>query len=179
VRILAGLFLALASPALAGCDPEDPFGLYPHEPDEIIAPLKLTGRVVDAADILDEATEARLTEQLAKLEQDVGPQLVVVSTPDLKGLDIADYSLALGRGWGIGSADRDDGLLLVVAPNERKIRIEVGYGLEDTLSDPLCKDIIVNDIVPSFRERNFSDGISKGVARLDYELRTRLQKRAA
>lgn len=173
MRMLAGLLLALASPALAGCKEE------PAPPQQIAPGLQLTGRVVDAADILDGATEARLTRQLEAIETEVGPQVVVVSTPDLGGADIGDYAMSLGNRWGVGDRERDDGLLLVIAPNERQVRIELGTGLQGTLSDPLCKDIIENDIVPSFRQRNFAEGTLKGVSRLDYELRARLQKRAA
>lgn len=173
MRTLAALLLALALPALAGC------GGAPAS--ELEAPaLELTGRVVDAANILDEATEVQLTRQLEAIEQDVGPQVVVVSAPDLGGMDIKNYAMALGNRWGVGDEEKDDGLLLVIAPNDRKVRIELGRGLEPTLSDALCADIIENDIVPSLRERNFADGALKGVARLEYELRTRLsQKRAA
>jgi uncharacterized protein len=171
VRALAPFLLALAVPALAGCGTVAGTEQAPA--------LELTGRVVDAAGILDDAAEASLTRQLAALEAEVGPQMVVVTTPDLEGREIEDYSLTLANQWGVGDKDRNDGLLLVIAPNERKVRIELGRGIENVLSDELCASIIVNDIVPAFREGNFSGGTASGVARLDYELRAKLQKRAA
>lgn len=175
MRLLASLLLALAVPALAGCGSDDQAAA-----SEQIAPgLQLTGRVVDAADILDAATEARITHQLEAIEAEIGPQVVVVSTADLGGHDIADYAMALGNRWGVGDRERKDGLLLVIAPNERKVRIDLGTGLQGTLSDALCADIIENDIIPSFAQRNFAEGALNGVARLDYELRSRLQKQAA
>jgi uncharacterized membrane protein YgcG len=171
MRALAPLLLALAVPALAGCGTKAEAGQAPA--------LALTGRVVDAAGILDDAAEARLTTQLAALETEVGPQMVVVTVPALNGRAIEDYSRELANGWGVGDKDRNDGLLLVIAPNERKVRIELGRGLEGVLSDELCASIIVNDIVPSYKSGDFQGGTSSGVARLDYELRAKLQQKRA
>lgn len=171
MRALAALLLALAVPALAGCGAAAETGQAPA--------LELTGRVVDAAGVLDDAAEASLTKQLATLESEVGPQMVVVTTPDLKGREIEEYSQTLANQWGVGDKERNDGLLLVVAPTERKVRIALGLGLERVLSDELCASIIVNDIVPDFQAGDFQHGIADGVARLDYELRAKLQKRAA
>ena len=97
----------------------------------------LSGRVVDAANVIPPDEEARLTQKLALLETQSHRQLVVATIPDLQGYDIADYGYQLGRAWGIGSKDKNDGALLIVAPNERKLRIEVGYGLEGVLTDGL------------------------------------------
>ena len=96
---------------------------------------KLTGRVVDDAALLSPAQEQGLTGKLAALETQSGRQLVVATIPDLQGYDIADYGYRLGRAWGIGEKAKNDGALLIVAPNERKIRVEVGYGLEGLLTD--------------------------------------------
>lgn len=170
MRALAPFLLALAIPALAGCGETDSAQDWPA--------LEHTGRVVDAAGILDDATEARLTKQLAALESEVGPEMVVVTTSDLAGYDIKDYSMALGNKWDVGE-NGNNGLLLVIAPNERKVRIDFGTGLKGVLSDELCASIIVNDIVPAFRDGNFQGGTSNGVARLDYELRARLQQKRA
>jgi uncharacterized membrane protein YgcG len=173
VRALAPLLLAIASPALAACNAT-------AASEQAQAPaLEFTGRVVDAAGILDDAAEAKLTTQLAALEKEVGPHVVVVTTPSLGGRKIEDYSHDLGNAWGVGDKKRDDGLLLVIAPNDRKVRIQLGTGLESVLSDELCSNIIVNDILPALREGAFADGAASGVARLDYELRAKLQKRAA
>jgi uncharacterized protein len=90
----------------------------------------LTGRVVDEAAVLDQAAEARLTAKLADLEAKTTTQLVVVTLRSLQDYDIADYGYQLGRHWGIGQKGKNNGAMLMVAPTERKVRIEVGYGLE-------------------------------------------------
>ncbi|HSH49628.1 MAG TPA: TPM domain-containing protein, partial [Halomonas sp.] len=96
---------------------------------------ELTGRVVDRAELLDPATESRLSDMLAAHEKASTEQLVVVTLPNLQGASIEQYGYQLGRHWGIGQAEKDNGALLIVAPNERKVRIEVGYGLEGRLTD--------------------------------------------
>lgn len=122
----------------------------------------LTGRVVDAANLLPPEVEARLTAKLEALEAQSQRQLVVATVPDLNGYDIADYGYQLGRHWGLGDKERDDGALLLVAPNERKVRIEVGYGLEGYLTDALAALIIQNTILPAFRNGDFAGGIEAG-----------------
>lgn len=123
----------------------------------------LTGRVVDLAGLLDNVEESALTAQLDSHEQETGNQLVVATISTLDGRDIADYANRLGRFWQIGTADNDNGVLLVVAPNERKVRIEVGYGLEGALTDSLSSIIIQREILPSFRSNDYSAGIRQGV----------------
>lgn len=124
---------------------------------------ELTGRVVDNADLLTAADEAALTEELRALEEKSSDQLVVVTLPSLQGYTIEDYGYQLGRHWGIGTAKLNNGVLLIVAPNERKVRIEVGRGLEGTLTDALSRIIIESTILPRFREGNFAAGIKDGV----------------
>ena len=123
----------------------------------------LTGRVVDRADLLSPADEAQLTAQLKALEDTSSDQLVVVTLPSLQGYTIEDFGYQLGRHWGIGTAELDNGVLLIVAPNERKVRIEVGYGLEPVLTDALSKIIIENAVLPRFRAGDYSGGIKDGV----------------
>lgn len=123
---------------------------------------QLTGRVVDQAEILSPAEEQQIEEKLAALETQSQRQLVVTTIADLQGYDIADYGYRLGREWGIGDAERNDGALLIVAPNDRKVRIEVGYGLEGYLTDALSSIIIQNMIIPRFREGDFPGGILAG-----------------
>ncbi len=122
----------------------------------------LTGRVVDNADIIPADIEAQLTAQLEALETQSQRQLVVATVPDLQGYDIADYGYQLGREWGIGDAERNDGALLLVAPNERKVRIEVGYGLEGIMTDALSSIIIQRQILPAFRDGDMPAGIVAG-----------------
>jgi uncharacterized protein len=122
----------------------------------------LTGRVTDAADIIPPDVEARLTQKLEALEKQSQRQFVVATIPSLEGYEIADYGYRLGREWGIGSKERNDGALLIVAPNERKVRIEVGYGLEGVLTDGLSSLIINQQIVPRFKAGDMPGGIEAG-----------------
>lgn len=122
----------------------------------------LTGRVVDDAQILSPAAEARLTQELATLEQQTGHQLVVATLPDLQGYEIEDYGYQLLRTWGIGRKGQDDGAILIVAPNQRKVRIEVGYGLEPVLTDALSSLIIQRAILPAFKAGEMEKGVVDG-----------------
>lgn len=144
------LLLALAGAWLAA-----PLAAQPVFPE-------LTGRVVDNADLLTPEAEAALSAKLEALEAQSQRQLVVATVPDLQGYDISDYGYQLGRAWGLGDAERNDGALLLVAPNERKVRIEVGYGLEGYLTDALSSLIIQNQILPRFRDGDFPGGIEAG-----------------
>jgi uncharacterized protein len=123
----------------------------------------LSGRVVDDAGILDVQTEALLQAKLADLETKTTNQLVVVTLKSLQGYDIADYGYRLGRHWGIGLKEKNNGALLIVAPNERRVRIEVGYGLEGSLTDAVTRLIIENAILPRFRANDFAGGVTRGV----------------
>lgn len=124
----------------------------------------LTGRVVDNANLLDGQSKAQLTQMLQAHEQATGEQVVVVTLPNLQGANIEDYGYQLGRHWGIGQKGKDNGALLIVARDERKLRIEVGYGLEDRLTDAQSSVIINQLITPAFKRGDFSQGISAGVA---------------
>lgn len=125
---------------------------------------ELTGRVVDNAQMIDPAVRAQLTQQLQALEQTSGDQIVVVTVPDLQGVPIEDFGYQLGRHWGIGQKGKDNGALLIVARDERTLRIEVGYGLEGVLTDAQSWVIINQVITPKFKAGHFSQGISDGVA---------------
>ncbi|RWD66498.1 MAG: YgcG family protein, partial [Mesorhizobium sp.] len=123
----------------------------------------LTGRVVDNAGIIDAGTRAALTQKLADFETKGSDQIVVATIPSLGGEEIEPYANRLFRFWKLGQAKENNGVLLLVAPNDRKMRIEVGYGLEATLTDLHTKLIIENDMVPAFRAGDFSGGITKAV----------------
>lgn len=148
VALLAVLWLGLAAPAWAQSAPTFP---------------PLTGRVVDQAELLSPAAETAITEKLATLESQTGDQLVVVTLNSLQDREIEDYGYQLGRAWGIGKSENDSGALLIVAPNERKVRIEVGYGLEPVLTDAMSSHIIQTDILPAFKVGGFERGITQGV----------------
>lgn len=130
----------------------------------------LTGRVVDDAHILSPQTVDALTQELAALEAKTSRQLVVVTLPSLQGYDIADYGYQLGRAWGIGQKKLDNGALLIVAPKEHRVRIEVGYGLEPILTDALSSVIIQQAILPKFRSGDFNGGVMAGVDALTTQL---------
>ena len=117
-------------------------------------------RVHDSAGILSDEFEDRLGERLDMAEARYGPQLAVVTVPSLHGYAIEDFSLYYAREWGIGDAKRDDGLQIMVAPNERKVRLEVGTGLERAFSDPYAKTV-VDAMLPHFRTGDYESGISK------------------
>ena len=150
MRALLALLLTLAAalgamPALAA--PEFP---------------ELTGRVVDAADVIPPEVEARLDQKLTALEAQSQRQLVVATLPSLQGYEISDYGYQLGRAWDLGDEERNDGALLIVAPNEKKLRIEVGYGLEPILTDGFSSDVINQLIVPRFKAGDLPGGIEAG-----------------
>jgi uncharacterized protein len=123
---------------------------------------RLTGRVVDGANVLPPATEAELTSRLAALETSTDRQLVVATVPSLQGYEIEEYGYRLGRAWGLGREQQDDGAILLVAPNERRVRVEVGYGLEGVLTDALSAQIIQAQILPRFRAGDLPGGVAAG-----------------
>jgi uncharacterized protein len=123
---------------------------------------RLSGRVVDEAGILSEPTQAKLTALLAEHERQTGNQVVVVTLKDLRGLTIEQYGYQLGRAWGIGPKQGNKGALLIVAPNSRETRIEVGYGLEGTLTDLQSSLIIQNVMLPAFRKGDYDGGVTNG-----------------
>jgi uncharacterized protein len=123
----------------------------------------LTGRVVDDAGILDAATREALQAKLAAFEQRTGDQIVVATVKSLNGNSIEDYANRLFRRWQLGEKGKNNGVLLLHAPAERKVRIEVGYGLEGTLTDAIAKYIITNAITPRFKANDFAGGLTRGV----------------
>jgi uncharacterized protein len=140
------LLLILASPAL-GSEPKFP---------------ALTGRVVDGAGVLSASTQNQLTNMLADHERTTGEQLVVVTLDSLQGFSIEDYGYQLGRYWGIGQKGKNTGAILIVAPKEHKVRIEVGYGLEGELTDARSRTIIESSILPSFKRGDYNAGVIAG-----------------
>jgi uncharacterized protein len=123
---------------------------------------ELTGRVVDEAGLLSTAQRSDLDAKLAQIETATGMQLVVVTVNSLQGLEIEEYGVGLGRHWGIGQVGKNNGAMLIVAPNERAVRIEVGYGLEGVLTDAISSSIIQTDILPAFRAGRMDEGIIAG-----------------
>ncbi|MDE3208248.1 MAG: TPM domain-containing protein, partial [Pseudomonadota bacterium] len=124
---------------------------------------RLTGPVVDDAGLLPAATRQNLSEELARYAAQTGNQLVVVTLPTLKGYPIDSYGYQLGRYWGIGQKGKNNGVLLIIDRAEHQIRIEVGYGMEGTLTDAQSSEIIRNVMVPYFKAKEDSAGILAGV----------------
>lgn len=122
----------------------------------------LTGRVVDDAHILSQSTIASLDTTLADYERGTTNQVVVVTLPSLQGDAIEDYGYQLGRYWGIGQKGKDNGVLLIIAPQEHKVRIEVGYGLEGVMTDAASSAIVYNIILPEFKSGHMQEGIVDG-----------------
>lgn len=141
------LLLGLLLPALALAAPKFP---------------PLTGRVVDDANLLSPAAEQQLTDELAALEGQTGHQVVVATLPSLQGYEIEDYGYQLLRTWGIGRKEQDDGIILIVAPNERAVRIEVGYGLEPVMTDALSSLILQRAVLPAFKAGDYEKGVVDG-----------------
>ena len=151
-RHSGGLLLALAL-FLVGLAAA---GAQPHFP-------ALSGRIVDGAELLSPQDRRALEGELQALEAKSTDQVVVYTTRSLQGYPIEDFGYQLGRAWGIGQKGKDNGVILIVAPNERKVRIEVGRGLEPQLTDLLTKLIIENAIVPALRRNDYAGGIKAGV----------------
>jgi len=130
----------------------------------------LSGRVVDAAGILPADVAQRLDQKLAALETQSHRQLVVATLPDLQGYEISDYGYRLGRAWALGDKQRNDGAILIIAPKERKVRIEVGYGLEPVLTDGLSALIVQQQILPKFKAGDMPGGIEAGTDAIIHQL---------
>lgn len=134
--------------------------------------------VVDEANIIDDAAEAQLVEQLLDFERRNQRQFAIVTLPTLQGYDIADYGYQLGRYWGLGDAENNDGIILIVAPNERKMRVEVGYGLEPIIPDGLAFEY-VEGMKPYFRNNDYSGGIAWGADQIITQLELPPEEAAA
>ena len=168
-----GTWLAVAL-ALGACDaPDQTPSAAEAQPETVAAasndarPIafpELSGRVVDRADLLGPEAEAQLTEALAALERRTTDQLVIVTIPSLGDRPIEEYARALGNHWGVGQADKDNGVLLVIASAERQVRIHVGYGLEPILTNRRAGEILKHDVLPAFREQRMAEGIVAGAA---------------
>lgn len=125
---------------------------------------RLDGRVNDLAGLIDEPLKAQLDERLSQFEARSSHQIVLLTIPNLQGDSLEDFSMRVTEAWQIGHKGADDGVILIIARDDRKIRIEVGYGLEGALPDATANRIIQEVIVPHFRDRNFAGGIESGTA---------------
>lgn len=124
---------------------------------------ELTGRIVDQAGVIPEPTRAALQTKLKGLEDKSGIQLVVATIKSLGDYDVETYANGLFRYWKLGEAKKNNGVLFLVAPNDRKMRVEVGYGLEGTLTDALSKVILATAVTPKFKAGDYGAGVERGV----------------
>src|SRR5438270_4768135 len=131
---------------------------------------QLIGRVVDQAHLLSPEQVQDLTSKSAALEAQTGRQLVIATVNSLEGRPVEDYGYRLGRAWGIGQKGKDNGVILLVAPNEHRVRIEVGYGVTPVLTDAMSGLIIREDITPRFKQGDFGGGIEAGADALIKQL---------
>lgn len=126
----------------------------------------LTGRVVDQAGLLTPQQEQSLSDISKAIEQNTTAQVVVVTLKSLEGYDIADYGYQLGRYWKIGQKDKNNGLLIIVAPNEHKVRIEVGYGLEGDITDAISHDLIQTQLIPHIKQNDIYGGLQNAMGNI-------------
>jgi len=131
--------------------------------------------VVDAANLLNAEQKAQITALAEDINKTTTRQFVVATIPDLQGYDVADYGYQLGRAWGIGQKDANNGIILLVAPNERKVRIEVGYGLEPIMTDALSSKIINETILPKFKAGDMPGGIVAGAQAIGEQMKLPLE----
>mgnify|MGYP001816533445 CR=1 FL=1 len=132
-----------------------------------LAVPSLRGRVNDDAGLISPAAEARITATLEALENDTGAQVAVLTVTSLEGEGLEDYSMRVAETWKLGRADEDDGALLLIVKNDRKMRLEVGYGLEPVLSDVLSRRILDQILRPAFRAGDFDGGVERAVEAID------------
>jgi uncharacterized protein len=163
----AGGLLLTAALVLAACKPtatvDNAQGARALPPEVTISSgLQLAGRVTDAAHILTQQEITSLRAYLSDFEEHTKHQMVVVTVPSLEGKSIDAYTLELANRWGIGRKGVSDGIVLLVAPNERRVRIEIGKGLETTLTNDYCAQVI-SRMTPFFKNRHFYDGIMEGL----------------
>jgi uncharacterized protein len=123
----------------------------------------LSGRVVDEAGLLSAAARQRIDGELAALERETGDQVAVLIVQSLGGEPVEDYSVKVAQTWKLGQKGRDNGILLLISRDDRKLRIEVGYGLEGALTDLRSNEIIDQVIRPRFRQGDFEGGVEQGV----------------
>lgn len=124
--------------------------------------IALQSRVIDVANVLSGPDETRLSDRLADYERATGHQMVIVTTNGLGAATPMEFATCLGRRWGIGDKQRNDGILILVAPNERQSAIAVGYGLENELTDVEAKAVI-RDMAPSFQMSDYVGGLSTSI----------------
>lgn len=131
---------------------------------------KPTGFISDTANLLSDTAKVQLETDLANFEKTTGNQIVIVTIPSLQNDTIENFAVKLFADWGIGQKDQDNGVLLLISKEDRKIRIEVGYGLEQYLTDAQSSWIIKNQITPNFKINNYDQGVTEAVSMIQKAL---------
>jgi uncharacterized protein len=134
-------------------------------------PPRPQGPVYDGASVIPDAIEAQIDARLRVLSKDTGKTLVVATVPSLDGEEIDEYALRLFETWGVGDKEKDEGALILVAPSERRTRIEVGFGSEAVLPDALAGRIIDQQMIPNFKAGNYGEGILQAANAIEEQLR--------
>lgn len=124
------------------------------------------GYVTDDAGVLDPNTVSQMVALLTNLEQTTSAQVAVVTVPSLEGRSVEEAAADVLKTWGVGQKDKNNGVVFLIAPNERKMRIEVGYGLEPTLPDGMTGRILDESVLPSLREGRMAEGVWNGTQRI-------------
>lgn len=150
--LLAGVMVVGAAFILSACTVPEPAEIYFPEP---------TGYVIDEADVLSPTTETELINELSALDEKA--QIAVVTLETVKPLDEASYAVQLAEKWGVGHEGEDNGVLFLIVTGDRRLRIEVGRGLEDELTDSKAGRILDTYVVPALKENNWEKGITDGV----------------
>lgn len=161
MKRIAILLIAIMLGACSSADDAPPFPYFDPE----------GGRVRDGGGILSAEEEKRLTKRLAQAQADYGPQLGIVTVSTLHGYPIEEFSLDYANAWGLGDKRRNDGLMILVAPNERQVRIEVGTGLERSFTNAFCQQVIDRDMLPHFKSGDYAAGIIAGTDALVARMR--------
>ena len=140
---------------------------------EKLATPRLEDRVTDLAQVFPADRRKQLIDELAAYERETTNQIAILTIPTLSGEDIDAFSLRVANEWGIGQKDRNNGILIVLAMQERRVRIEVGLGLESSISNEKAQNIIQSEMIPAFRKGDYAGGLEKGTHRLMQEARSR------
>jgi uncharacterized protein len=159
------LFAVIITGSFAACSSGDA-----RQPAHAEASLEQPDYVVDQAGVLSPAQRQELTDQLRRFERETRHQFVVVTVKTLGGVEVAAFTRTLANKWGVGRKGINDGIVVLVAPNERKARIAIGYGLERQLPDAFCQEVMDREMIPAFAQGLIGDGIGAGVTAIIKQL---------
>ena len=164
LALSAAVLLAVGGLGYWWLSPPGAFGWLAHTAavHEVAADPSEVTPIMDQADLLSDQAETQLTAKIVALKAELGPEMVVLTVVSLNGQSIEDYALKRGNQMGIGDRERNDGVLIVVAPNEKKVRIELGRGLTTVLSNETCAGLVAQ-MVPQFKANKFDSGVAIGV----------------